>query len=134
MLRQFASKFAPKKLCLIADSSLAIRKAAASILSELRFQVTEAASGQEALTKCRQRRPDAILLDGALAEADGFSFLRALMHKTTAGQPKIILCTTDRDPAQIARAIGAGADEYLVKPFDRTILTAKFEKLGLTAQ
>jgi two-component system chemotaxis response regulator CheY len=134
VLRQFASKFAPNKLCLIADSSLAIRKAAASIVSELRFQVTEAASGREALTKCRQRSPDAILLDGALAEEDGFAFLRALMRKTTAGQPKIILCTTDRDPARIARAIGAGADEYLVKPFDRTILTAKFEKLGLTAQ
>jgi len=133
VLRQFASKFTPKRLCLVADRSLAIRKAAASILNDLRFQVTEAETGHEAITKYEQYRPDAVLLDRAMAEADGFAFLRALTEKIPARAPKIILCTADRDAVHIARAIGAGADEYLVKPFDRATLTAKFEKLGFTA-
>lgn len=134
MLRQLVSKFSSqKKLCLIADGSLAIRRAAASILSDLRFQVAEAETGQEALSKCQQRLPDAVLLDGAMARPDEFAFLRALAGKSGSRQPKIILCTTDRDPSQIAQAIDAGAHEYVIKPFDRMILTAKFQKLGLTA-
>lgn len=132
MLRQFVSRFYPKKLCLIADSSVVIRNAAASILSDLRFQIAEAEDKVEALTKCRQRRPDAILLDGTMARVDGFDFLRSLAGKSGRAGPKIILCTSERDPSQIAQAIDAGAHEYVIKPFDRTILTAKLEKLGLT--
>lgn len=133
MLRHFISRFSPRKLCLVADSSAAIRKAAGSILRDLRFHVTEAESGQDALMKIRQRTPDAILLDGAMAYPDGFEFLLALKDRGAAGQPKIIFCTADRDAAQIARAIEAGAHEYVIKPFDRSILSAKLEKLGLTA-
>ncbi|MGB0086803.1 MAG: response regulator [Rhodomicrobiaceae bacterium] len=133
MLRHLVSRFSPKKLCLIADRSLAIRNAAASILRDLRFQVAEAENEQEAFLKCRQRTPDAILLDGAIASFDGFDLLRALTDKCGAFQPKVIFCTADRDPSRIARAIEAGAHEYVIKPFDRSILTAKLEKLGLTA-
>lgn len=132
MFRQFVSRFAPRRLCLVADSSLAIRKAASSILSDLRFHVTEAENGEEALIKCRTRAPDAILLDSGMASSDGFDILRALSERAAGRQPKIIFCTAERDASQIARAIEAGAHEYVVKPFDRMILTAKFEKLGLT--
>lgn len=132
MLRNLFSRLSPRKLCLVADNSAAIRSAAGSILRDLCFHVTEAADGEEALIKCRQRRPDAILLDGAMARSDGFDFLRALRDKGAAGQPKIIFCTAERDASQIARAIEAGAHEYVIKPFDRSILTAKLEKLGLT--
>lgn len=136
MLRRFVSSFSPRKLCLIADGSLAIRKAAASILRDLRIQVAEAGSGAEAVVKYRQQRPDAILLDGAIASQDGFDFLRELMGGEAAHdrrRPKVILCTAERDPAQITRAFEAGAHEYVIKPFDRVILTAKLESLGLTA-
>ena len=132
MLRQFVSRFAPRKLCLIADSSLAIRKAASSILSDLRFRVAEAESCQEAFMKCRQRAPDAVLLDSGMAKSEGFEILRAIADWTPGRRPKIIFCTAERDASQIARAIEAGAHEYMVKPFDRAILTAKFERLGLT--
>lgn len=132
MLRRFISRFSPRKLCLIADNSAAIRSAAGSILRDLRFHVTEAEDGEEALLKCRQRTPDAVLMDGGMAHPDGFEFLRALKDRSFAGHPKIIFCTTNRDPSQIARAIEAGAHEYVIKPFDRSILTAKFERLGLT--
>ena len=133
MLRQFMSRFSPRKLCLIADHSAAIRSAAGSILRDLRFHVAEAEDGQDALNKCSQRTPDAVLLDGSMAYVDGFEFLRALKDRPSARPPKIIFCTYDRDPSKIARAIEAGAHEYVIKPFDRSILTAKLERLGLTA-
>jgi two-component system chemotaxis response regulator CheY len=133
VLRQFVSRFSPKRLCLIADSSVIIRKAAASILSDLRFHVTEAENSDQALSVFHQQKPDAILLDGMMARPDGFAFLRKFSEKRGVRQPKIILCTTERNPSEIARAINAGAHEYVIKPFDRSILTAKLEQLGLTA-
>jgi two-component system, chemotaxis family, chemotaxis protein CheY len=133
VLRHIISRLSPRKLCLVADSSAVIRKAAASILRDLSFHVTEAENGQEALIKCHQRTPDAVLLDGAMPYLDGFAFLQALRERAIAGQPKIIFCTANRDASQIARAIEAGAHEYVIKPFDRSILSAKLEKLGLTA-
>ncbi len=136
MLRQFASRFRPKKLCLIVDGSLAIRRAASTILRDMRFQVAEAETGQDLLAACRDHTPDAVLLDGTIAKRDSFSFLRMLANGEAGAQgarAKIILCTAERDPAEIVQAIDAGADEYLVKPFDRAVLTAKFHQLGLTA-
>jgi two-component system chemotaxis response regulator CheY len=132
VLRQFVSRFSPRKLCLIADSSVAIRRAASSILSDLRFHTAEAECGEEALSKCRDRMPDAVLFDSGMAKSEGFEILRALADWAPGRPPKIIFCTAERDASQIARAIEAGAHEYIVKPFDRMILTAKFEKLGLT--
>lgn len=135
VLRQFASIFRPKKLCLIADSSLAIRRAASTILQDMRFQVAEAENGQDLLAACQDHTPDAVLLDGNIAKRDSFSFLRMLATSSATlpgSRAKIILCTAERDPTEIAQAIDAGADEYLVKPFDRAVLTAKFDQLGLT--
>jgi two-component system chemotaxis response regulator CheY len=132
VLRQFVSIFAPRRLCLVADGSHTIRKAAAAILADMRFHVAEAESGEEVLSKIRQRRPDAILVDSALAARDGFAMLQELLGPGGRGAPKIILCTHDRDPGTIVQAISAGADDYLIKPFDRTILAAKFDQLGLT--
>jgi two-component system chemotaxis response regulator CheY len=132
VLRQFVSRFAPKKLCLVADSSLAIRRAAASILHDLSFHVMEAENSAETLHKYRREAPDAILVNGALALDDEFAVLQELADNAGPGRPKIILCTHDRDPSQIARAMSAGAHEYMIKPFDRSILTAKFAQLGLT--
>jgi two-component system chemotaxis response regulator CheY len=133
LLRSLISRFSPKKLCLIADDSPAIRDAARSILRDLRFQVAEAEDGAEALARCRERMPDAILLDGWMPHMDGFAFLKALRQRESGGLPKIIFCTADRDAAHIARAIDAGAHEYVIKPFDRSILSAKLAGLGLTA-
>jgi two-component system chemotaxis response regulator CheY len=45
--------------------------------------------------------------------------------------PKVVFCTTENDVAHIARAISAGADEYIMKPFDKDIVTAKFQEVGL---
>jgi two-component system chemotaxis response regulator CheY len=45
--------------------------------------------------------------------------------------PKVVFCTTENDVAHIARALHAGANEYIMKPFDKDIVTAKFQEVGL---
>ena len=132
MLRRFISIFAPRRLCLVADGSHTIRKAAGAILHDMGFRVAEAESGEEVLSKYRQRRPNAILVDSTFASQDRFAVLQELAGAGGAGSPKIILCTHDRDPSSIVEAISAGAHDYLIKPFDRTILATKFAQLGLT--
>jgi two-component system chemotaxis response regulator CheY len=123
VLRFFVSVFSPRRLCLVADGSHTIRRAAATILHDMRFSVAEAESGEEVLSQYRRRRPDAILVDSALAARNGFSVLQELAGTGGSGSPKIILCTHDRNPGHIVEAISAGAHDYLIKPFDRTILT-----------
>lgn len=132
MLRHIKSFLSHRKLCLIADDSRMIRTAARTILHDLQFRTAEAENGREALSRCLQQTPDAILLDQNMPYMDGMSFLRALQEGGLAQRSKIIFCSNDRNPAQIASAMHAGAHEYLIKPFDRSILTAKMEKLGLT--
>jgi two-component system chemotaxis response regulator CheY len=133
VLRHIKSLFFQRKSCLIADNSLAIRTAARTILRDLAFHTVEVENGLEALQTCQQHLPDAILLDCGMPQMNGFEFLKALRERQTGAEPKIIFCTADRDPAIIARAIDAGADEYVIKPFDRTILRGKLERLGLVA-
>lgn len=132
MLRSMLARFSRKKLCLIADDSAVIRRAARSILRDLHFHTAEAENGLDALSKCREARPDAILLDHAMPYLDGMGVMAALRQGVMGPAPKIIFCTAERDPDSIARAIEAGASEYLIKPFDRDILMCKLEKLGLT--
>jgi two-component system chemotaxis response regulator CheY len=49
----------------------------------------------------------------------------------TGSAPKVVFCTTENDLAHITRAMRAGADEYIMKPFDKEIMTAKFQEVGL---
>jgi two-component system chemotaxis response regulator CheY len=125
------SAFQPQGLCLVADGSAAIRNAAQSILRDLHFQTIEAGTGFEAFIKCRKYSPSAILLDDAMPHLNGLEFLQMLQEHHIWPTPKIIFCTRERAPMQIARAMDAGADEYMIKPFDRSILVAKMENLGL---
>jgi two-component system chemotaxis response regulator CheY len=132
VLRTMLSRLSRKKLCLIADDSAVIRNAARSMLADLRFRTAEAENGLEALTEYHRSRPDAILLDYTMPYLDGLGVMEELRMRRRGPGPKIIFCTANRDPAHIARAIGAGAHEYLIKPFDRSVLVSKLAKLGLT--
>ncbi|MGL4729258.1 MAG: response regulator, partial [Bosea sp. (in: a-proteobacteria)] len=79
----------------------------------------------------RSRMPDAILLDWNMPVMDGYEFLKALRAMPNGKGPKVVFCTTENDLAHIARAMHAGADEYIMKPFDRDIVTSKFQQIGL---
>ncbi len=116
--------------CLVADDSPAIRKIVSGMLGELGFEVEEAANGLEALEICRARRPDILLLDWNMPVMDGFECLAALGGLDAAARPQVIFCTTGAEAGPIVRAMAAGASEYLVKPFDRDLLSQKVQALG----
>ena len=119
------------KTCLVVDDSSVIRKVARRILECLDFQISEAENGEEAIEACRGRIPDAILLDWNMPKMDGYEFLRALRRLPGGDKPKVVFCTTENDVAHIARALHAGANEYIMKPFDKDIVEAKFQEVGL---
>jgi two-component system, chemotaxis family, chemotaxis protein CheY len=119
------------KNCLVVDDSSVIRKVARRILEGLQFQISEAEDGEQALDVCRQRMPDAVLLDWNMPKMDGYEFLRVLRRMPDGDRPKVVFCTTENDVAHIARALHAGANEYIMKPFDKEIVEAKLQEVGL---
>ena len=119
------------KTCLVVDDSKVIRKVARHILETLDFEVSEAADGREALDSCMANVPDVILLDWNMPVMSGMDFLRALRDTALATRPKVVFCTTENGMAYIRAAIEAGADEYVMKPFDRETLESKLHIVGM---
>jgi two-component system chemotaxis response regulator CheY len=121
------------KHVLVVDDSPVIRKIARRILEGMQLSTTEASDGREALAACSFRMPDALFVDGAMPGLDGYEFLRKLRRLPGGDRPKVVFCSTEQDVALIARAMHAGADEFLIKPFDRSAVETKFSNLGLVA-
>jgi two-component system chemotaxis response regulator CheY len=119
------------KSCLIVDDSKVIRMVAKKILQELSFETQEAEDGKIALDICIKKLPDAILLDWNMPNMNGIDFLRELRKLPGGEQPIVVFCTTENDIEHIQEAISAGANEYIMKPFDSEIMQAKFTQVGL---
>lgn len=119
------------KQCLIVDDSSVIRNVARRIMEEARFETAEAENGKEALEKCRENLPDVILLDWNMPVMDGLEFLTELRKEPCGNNPKVIFCTTENDMDHITQAISAGANEYIMKPFDKEIIFSKLQEVGL---
>ena len=121
------------KTCLVVDDSSVIRKVARRILEGLDFQISEAEDGEKALEVCKRGLPDAILLDWNMPVMDGIDFLRRLRKEPEGHVPIVVFCTVENDLEHITTALEAGADEYIMKPFDGDILEAKFIQAGLVS-
>jgi two-component system chemotaxis response regulator CheY len=119
------------KHCLVVDDSSVIRKVARRILEGFDIRVSEAENGESALVLCKQAMPDGILLDWNMPVMDGFQFLVELRSLPGGDAPKVVFCTTENDVSYITRALRAGANEYVMKPFDKDIIEAKFQEVGL---
>lgn len=119
------------KSCLVVDDSKVIRKVARRILEELDFNIDEAVDGQDALDACDRHMPDMVLLDWNMPVMDGLEFLKSIRAKGDVTQPIVVFCTTENDMSHIRRAMEAGANEYIMKPFDRDIIEAKLSQVGL---
>ena len=119
------------KSCLVVDDSKIIRKVARRILEELNFDIREAVDGQDALDNCKNTMPDVVLLDWNMPVMNGLDFLKALRQTDGGTDPIVVFCTTENDMSHISAAISAGADEYIMKPFDREIIESKFVQVGL---
>ena len=119
------------KTCLVVDDSGVVRKVARRIVETLNFSVIEAEDGEKALEACKHAMPEAVLLDWNMPVMDGLEFLLNLRAMPGGDAPKVVFCTTENGMDHIARALEAGADEYIMKPFDKDIVTDKFREVGL---
>jgi two-component system chemotaxis response regulator CheY len=119
---------------LVVDDSRVLRKIASKMLDTYHFYTAEAENGQDALNRCRDLMPDGILLDWNMPVMDGLAFLQALRALPDGGHPKVIFCTTEGDMSRISEALSAGADEYIMKPFDQEVLDSKLQIVGLLGQ
>lgn len=118
--------------CMIVDDSKTIRKIISGIIHDIGgFDCSEAEDGQVACNKCEQKMPELIMLDWNMPVMDGLQCLVRLRSMENGLYPKIIFCTTENDISFIQKAMEAGADEYIMKPFDRTIIEGKLIQLGL---
>jgi two-component system chemotaxis response regulator CheY len=119
------------KSCLVVDDSRVVRKVARKILEELHFTCSEAEDGKQAMEACAREMPNAILLDWNMPVMNGIDFLRRLRKMSGGDAPKVVFCTTENDVAHIQEALSAGANEYIMKPFDSDIIQTKFAQIGL---
>ncbi|WP_169568117.1 response regulator [Sneathiella limimaris] len=117
--------------CLIVDDSKVVRMVARRILQDLNFACIEAEDGKGAMDVCLDKMPDVILLDWNMPVMNGIDFLRELRKADGGSEPVVVFCTTENDMAHIREAISAGANEYIMKPFDRAIIEAKFSQVGV---
>jgi two-component system chemotaxis response regulator CheY len=121
------------KHCLVVDDSRVIRTVARRILEELSYSVDEAEDGMTGLRACREKMPDLIFLDWNLPSMKGLEFVKSVRGQQDGSHPVILFCTTESDPGEIANAMAAGANEYLMKPFDGSAVAAKLATIGVSA-
>ncbi len=120
------------KKVLIVDDSKVVRKFVAKSLQDIGFNdLAEAEDGQVALDTVKASMPEVILLDWNMPVMDGLEFLIELRKLPNGGDPIVIFCTTENEMSKIQTAIGASANEYIMKPFDSEILRSKFIQLGI---
>ncbi len=133
MRDRYAGQAAPAataRTCLIVDDSRVIRKVSSKIAISLGYVPIEAENGEEALARCKKSMPDLVLTDWNMPEMDGIAFVTKLRSIPTPKEPVVVFCTSNGEAKDIHDGIAAGADDYIVKPFDEAALKAKLEKLG----
>ena len=119
------------KTCIVVDDSRVVRKVTRRIIEGLGFQCFEAGNGQEAFEMCQKNMPDVVLLDWNMPVMSGIEFLEKLREVDSDHHSRVIFCTTENDQSHIRRAMEAGADEYIMKPFDSEIVKTKLALCGL---
>jgi two-component system, chemotaxis family, chemotaxis protein CheY len=117
---------------LVVDDSRTMRAIVARHLRELNFEVSEAASGLEALVSIRKIGPvDVVLVDWNMPEMSGVEFLKRIREEEAFENVPVMMVTTESEMSQVEVALEAGANEYLMKPFDREALLQKLLLLGV---
>ena len=117
---------------LVVDSSSVVRKVASRILEDYDFEVVESEDGAEALDLCQRQMPDLVIVDWKTPALPGVAFVRALRRAPGGMKPKVVYCSTENDREQVSHAISSGADQWLLKPFDREVIGEMLRDLGLT--
>lgn len=117
---------------LIVDDSRAMRLMIGRIMGELGFDTVDAPNGREALDRVATAGPlDVALVDWNMPEMNGYDFLRALRAGQTQQEVPVIMVTTETETSQIIKALEAGANEYVMKPFTKDVIRDKLELLQI---
>ena len=117
---------------LVIDDSRAIRLILARMLRELGFEVDEATNGREGLARLEVGlTPDLVLVDWNMPEMSGIEFVTAARKPPYSSTARLMMVTTETEVPQMVRALEAGADEYVMKPFTREAIVEKLQLLGL---
>ncbi len=121
---------AAQRTCLLVDDSRMIRKVSRRIVESVGYAVIEAENGEEGLARCRAAMPDLVITDWNMPVMSGIEFVTALRAIPTARPPKVVFCTTNSGAKDIHKGIDAGADEYVIKPFDEAALLSRLQAVG----
>ena len=119
------------KHVLIVDDSKIVRKVSRQMMEQLGFDISEAEDGQQAIDACKSAMPDLILLDHNMPVKTGMEALVEIRAMPGGTTPVIIFCTTENEMDFIMKAVMAGANEFIMKPFDADILTGKLQQVGV---
>jgi two-component system chemotaxis response regulator CheY len=117
---------------LVVDDSRAIRRIVGDMMRRLGFEVHEAGHGLEALERLKEiDSPDVLLVDWNMPEMNGIEFIRAVRAQPQYSDVPIMMVTTETEMERMAQAFVAGANEYVMKPFDQETIAAKLQILGV---
>jgi len=120
---------------LVIDDSRAMRMLLKRELVALGFDVAEAGDGNEALTRLAELGPvDVVLVDWTMPGMDGMTFVHQVRSDPAYEEMRVVMITSESDPAQIFHALMAGVDEYATKPITREALSEKLGLVGLVEQ
>jgi two-component system chemotaxis response regulator CheY len=119
---------------LVVDDSSAMRAFLRMTLTGAGIEVEEARNGKEGLRALETALPDLVLLDWNMPEMNGFDMLQQIRADARYRGIKVMMVTTETEMAELARALAAGADEYVMKPFTREMILEKLELLGVLPQ
>jgi two-component system chemotaxis response regulator CheY len=115
---------------LVIDDSRTVRAIIGKILREEGLEVVEAANGREGLERLRDTPGvELVLVDWNMPEMNGLEFVEAVRADRAFDPVRIMMVTTETEQGQVVRALDAGANEYLMKPFTRDVLVAKLSLL-----
>ena len=117
---------------LVVDDSRAVRMILTRTLKEIGYEVCEAANGTEALKviEAEKTAVTLVLADWNMPEMNGLDLLKRLRQKPELSSLVVVMVTTETDLDQMAAALEAGANEYVMKPFTKEILVEKLEMAG----
>jgi two-component system chemotaxis response regulator CheY len=122
---------------MVVDDSRAMRMLMGRLLKDIGYEVAEAGDGSQALDSLRERLAanpvQLALVDWNMPEMSGIELVEAVRADPAFAGLRIVMVTTETELSQVMRALEAGADEYLMKPFTRDDVVGKLELLGLSS-
>lgn len=120
---------------LVIDDSRAIRLILGQVMKKLGFEVVDAGDGQEALNKLKSDGPfDIALVDWNMPVMNGYDFVVNTRKDSQYNDMRLMMVTTETEMAQVIKALEAGANEYVMKPFTKEMIAEKLTLLGLSPE